>query len=166
MYWPIVIILALLVCGSVLWVGQALRRLAFCREQVSAAWRQLSDELSARREMMPYIVSAVPVSAAQLVEAIGNACDLASHVSGVRESAQAEARLTMSMKRLFALLDAEPAEGGNVNRLRGKLDEIETRIDWLRDCYNRQAETFNALLKRGPARLLAHLPTVRQAELF
>ena len=164
----VVMVLGLAAIGGALWLCQSYRELTFCRGCVGESWRQLQDELTARREMIPYLLASVPAAAVQLVDVAGNACDLAAHVAGVRESAQAEGRLTAAMGRLFELLDSRPEARADTNflTLRGRLHEADERIGMLKDTYNRQAETLNALLKRGPARLLAHFALLSEAECF
>ena len=151
-----------------LWLVQAWRELKFCQAQLGEVWQQLRAELTARREMIPYLVTAAPAEAAALGSVIGNACDLAANVAGVQACSQAEGRLTAAIGRLFALLDSVPTAvvDENVSGLRAHLAEQEARIAMLVESYNRQAETFNTLLSRSPARLLARLALFQQAELF
>jgi hypothetical protein len=117
---------------------------------------------------VPYIVAAVRAGSAQLVEVIGNACDLAANTAGVHECCQAETRLTAAIARLFAALDSVPADaaGATLAGLRAQLEDQETRIALVADAYNRRVETFNTLLARGPARWLAYLTVLRRAELY
>ena len=166
---PIVLIVfAMVVTGLVLWLAEAHQAMVFARKQVAEAWDALGAELVARREIVPYIVASVRVNSAQVLEVIGNACDLAANVAGVQACSQAEGRLTAAIGRLFALLDSVPTAvvDENVSGLRAHLAEQEARIAMLVESYNRQAETFNTLLSRSPARLLARLALFQQAELF
>lgn len=154
--------------GLGLWFVQSHRLLVFAQQQVAEAWAELRAALALRRETVPYIVAAVQVNAQQIVEVIGNACDLASHAAGVRECFQAEARLSAAIGRLFAALDgvATPGAGETAARLRQRMAEHEARVAVLAEAYNRRADTFNTLLTRGPARVFAHLAVFRAAELF
>jgi LemA protein len=161
-------LLVMTAAGLVLWLRQAHRLLVFAQKQVADAWNELKGELMARREMVPYIVAAVQVNSEQLIEVIGNACDLAANVVGVRECAQAETRLTAAIGRLFSLMDALPPStvNENVARLRQGLEEREGRIAMLIEAYNRRAETFNTLLTRGGARAFAYVSMFKVCELF
>lgn len=154
--------------GAALWVAQAWRMLAACRAQMAETWQQLRDELAARREMVPYLVAAAPGGAASLVDVIGNACDLAANVSDVSAASQAEARLSAALNRLAILLDEDEGFPANVNlrHLRVRLAESDGRIDLLRESFNRQVDTFNALLERGGGWLLASASVFRRAERF
>lgn len=163
---PILVIVV--AAGIGLWLMQTRRMLLFAQKQVVDAWAELRAELTARREMVPYIVAAVQVNSEQIVELIGNACDLAANVAGVKECAQAEARLSAAIGRLFSLLDGLPdtVSDANVARLRDNLREHEARIAMLVEAYNRRAETFNTLLSRGSARVFISAAVFRLAELF
>lgn len=165
----IAIILAVVGGVSIaLWLLQAWRTLVFCREQLEETWGQLRAELASRREMVAYLVAAAPAQAASVADVIGNACDLAANVGGVRESSQAETRLAAALSRLAALIDETPGARANANleQLRQRLDEVNARIDLLRGSHNRQANAFNALLDRGAGRLLASFQILRRAEQF
>lgn len=168
MNFTIHIIIAMVMIGIALWFTQVHRLLTFAQKQVGDAWNELKTELMSRREMVPYIVAAVQVNSEQLVEVIGNACDLAANVVGICECAQSEARLTAAIERLFALLDRLPSSEVNENlvRLHKGFQEQQDRITMLIGAYNRRAETFNTLLSRGPARAFAYVAMFKGAVLF
>lgn len=150
-----------------LWLVQAWRMLAFCRAQVAEAWQALQSELAARREMIPYVVAGAPPDASALIDVIGNACDLAANVQGVRECSQAEARLGAALARLVALLNDMPASAApTVAPLSARLMQTEARVALLRGIYNRQVETFNLLLDRAAGRLLASAQCFTKADSF
>ena len=150
------------------WLVQAWRGLRFCQMQIGEVWQQLLAELAARREMIPYLVTAAPSEAAALGSVIGNACDLAANVEGVLEVSQAETRLSAALSRLAILLGEAPdaATNANLDQLRTRLHEMDERVGLLRGAYNRQSDTFNALLDRPAGRLLAYAQFFRKASLF
>lgn len=164
----VVIILVMAGLGGVLWVGQAYRTLAFAQTQLAGAWADLREALEARRETVPYVVAAVPANCSSALDVLGNACDMAANVVGIKESAQAEARLSASITRLLAQLDAE-ADGATLNALhplRDLLKDQEMKIEMFKEMYNRQAEVFNVLLQQRGGRILMSLGLVRSVELF
>lgn len=160
---PIVaIIVALTMVGLGLWIAQAYRSLDYAGGLARAAWEELRGALGARREMVPYIVAAVPTIGGAIVDVIGNACDLATHVNGIRECAQAEARLASAIAKLFSQVDIEADLDlrAALGPLRDRLDEQEMRIGVLKRLYNRQVEAHNLLLRQGGGRILASLGIV------
>jgi len=132
------------------------------------AWDDLKAALLARREMIPYIVAAVPAIVAPVLDVLGNACDLASNVEGVADCSQAEARLSAAIQRVFTQLDSmAPIETLDIlSPLRERIRVQEMRIDVLKESYNRQVELFNTIQRRGAGRVLASWGMVRPAELF
>ena len=164
----VIIILVMAGLGLVLWIGQACRTMRFVRGQMADAWTALKAALDGRRDMVPYIVAAVPARVAPDLDVLGNACDMTANVNGVRECSQAEARLSAAISRLFAQLDADA--GIELREallpLRERLQEQEMRIEVLKGVYNREAELFNALQRGGAARVLVSMGLVKPAELF
>lgn len=166
---PVLLILLAMGClGGILWIAQGHHLLRFARDQMRAAWAELREALLARREMIPYIVAAVPASAESVLDVLGNACDLAANVEGVPECSQAEARLTAAISRVFGQLDAEASLETleMLASLRDRVKVLEMRIELLKGAYNRQVELFNALQGRGTGRVLASLGVVKPAEFF
>lgn len=166
---PVFLVIAgMALVGLGLWVAQAYRTLSCAREQVEEAWELLKEALAARREMVPYIVAAVQVHAGQVMDVLGNACDLATNVAGVRDCSQAENRLTAAIARVFALVDEEQAEAANesVNKLRESLAGHDMKIEFCKGQFNRQVEMFNGLLGHGGARLLASIGLFKPADAF
>jgi hypothetical protein len=165
----ILLILAVVTAlGFALWLVQAWRMLVFCRAQCTDAWGQLRAELAARREMIPYVVTAANPGKGALVDVIGNACDLAANVEGVRESSQAEARLGAALNGLLAQLDQDETDAANAHlkQLRERMDELNARIALQHETYNRQVDTFNALLDRAAGRLMASVQLFRRVDRF
>ena len=164
----VVIVLIMMGVGGALWVGQAYRTLCFARAQLMEAWETLRAALAIRREMMPYIVASVPINIAPLLDVLGNACDMAANLSGIRECSQAEARLSAAMGRLFSQLDGEAAleTRESLFPLRERLKDQEMKIGILKDLYNNQVAVFNTLQKQGAARVLVSFGVIKPAELF
>lgn len=164
----ILIVMTMLMLGGLLWIGQGYRLLRYARGQIQDAWTELRVALLERREMIPYIVAAVPTRVASVLDVLGNACDLAANVEGVPECSQAEGRLSAAINRVFAQLDT----GGSgeevvmLTSLRDRVKVQEMRIELLKGMYNRQVELFNGLQRRGAGRVLASLGVVRYAEAF
>jgi hypothetical protein len=158
----------MVVVGAVMWVGQAYRMLRFARIQLVDAWEELKASLEECREMVPYIVASVPANISPALDVLGNACDLAANVEGVRECSQAEARLKAAISRLFEQLDTEATIEtlDLLSPLRERIKDQTMRVDLLKESYNRLAEIYNALLQKGAARVLVSLGMARPVELF
>lgn len=164
----ITIVMIMLLLGGVMWVCQAYRMLRMARFHLMDSWTELKAALNDRREMIPYIVAAMPVNISPILDVLGNACDLAANVEGVQECSRAEARLSAVMSKLFAQLDTEaPIETLEIlSPLRDRLKDQEMRVTLLKEAYNRQADLFNALQLGGAARMLVSLGLVLPVEKF
>jgi hypothetical protein len=164
----LLILMTMMLLGGLLWVAQGFRLLRYARGQIQEAWLELRAALLERREMIPYIVAAVPTRVASVLDVLGNACDLAANVEGVPECSQAEGRLSAAISRVFVQLDtgAPLEELEMLASLRDRVKVQEMRIELLKGLYNRQVELFNALQRRGAGRVLASLGVVKFAELF
>jgi hypothetical protein len=169
MMFPVVVIfLAVILAGGVMWVGQAYRMLSFARIQRDEAWVELRSALQECRDMIPYIVAAVPANISPALDVLGNACDLAANVEGVRECSQAESRLKAAISRLFEQLDTDATIEtlDMLLPLRERLKDQAMRVEVLKEAYNRMALVYNSLLKKGAARILVSLGMARPVELF
>ena len=168
MFPVIVIILAMILAGGVMWVGQAYRMITFARIQRDEAWLELRTALQECRDMIPYIVAAVPANISPALDVLGNSCDLAANVEGVRECSQAESRLKAAIGRLFEQLDTEASLEtlDMISPLRDRLKDQAMRVEVLKEAYNRMASVYNALLKKGAARILVSVGMARPVELF
>jgi hypothetical protein len=169
MMFPVVVIfLAVILAGGVMWVGQAYRMLSFARIQRDEAWVELRTALQECRDMIPYIVAAVPANISPALDVLGNACDLAANVEGVRECSQAESRLKAAISRLFEQLDTDATIEtlDMLLPLRERLKDQAMRVEVLKETYNRMASVYNSLLKKGAARILVSLGMARPVELF
>jgi len=164
----LLLIMTMVILGGALWAAQGYRLLRLARGQTLEAWLELREALLARREMIPYIVAAVPSSVASILDILGNACDLAANVEGVLECSQAEARLSAAISKLFSQLDAEASAETlkMMSSLRERVKDQAMRIELLQGIYNRQVESFNALQRRGSGRVLASFGVVKFAEVF
>ncbi|MEI6515807.1 MAG: hypothetical protein WCO77_07515, partial [bacterium] len=78
----ITIVMIMLLLGGVMWVCQAYRMLRMARFHLMDSWTELKAALNDRREMIPYIVAAMPVNISPILDVLGNACDLAANVEG------------------------------------------------------------------------------------
>ncbi|MEI6788288.1 MAG: LemA family protein [bacterium] len=169
MMFPVtVIILVMILAGGVMWVGQAYRILTFARIQRDEAWLELKTALQECRDMIPYIVAAVPAHISPALDVLGNACDMAANVEGVRECSQAESRLKAAVSRLFEQLDTDATLEtlDMIMPLRERLKDQGMRVELLKDAYNRMASVYNSLLKKGAARILVSVGMARPVELF
>lgn len=147
---------AFLVLATALWYGRLCRDLRLLQNEMRTAWNQLREALQARRELVPYLIAALDCKDWPEAEVLGNACDLASNVSGVMETAEAEARLDAILERLQARVEAAPSGAGSpAGRWLRQLQSANLYVSMMAGSYNQHAEAFNQRRRRLPAVLAA-----------
>lgn len=132
------------------------------RNQVEAAWRQIDVQLKRRRDLVPNLVEAVKGYMAherQTLDAVIQARNAAvGAANGPREGQiQAEAALSGSLGRLFALSEAYPDLKANQNvlQLQEELSSTENKIAFARQHYNDSVMAQNTRVESFPAVLVA-----------
>lgn len=132
------------------------------RNQVEAAWRQIDVQLKRRRDLVPNLVEAVKGYMAherETLDAVIRARNAAvGAADGPREGQiQAEAALSTSLGRLFALSEAYPdlKASTNVLQLQEELSSTENKIAFSRQHYNDSVMAQNTRVESFPAVLVA-----------
>ncbi|MBL8706000.1 MAG: LemA family protein [Rhodospirillales bacterium] len=132
------------------------------RNQVEAAWRQIDVQLKRRRDLVPNLVEAVKGYMAherETLDAVIRARNAAvGAADGPREGQiQAEAALSGSLGRLFALSESYPDLKANQNvlQLQEELSSTENKIAFARQHYNDSVMAQNTRVESFPAVLVA-----------
>ncbi len=88
--------------------------------------------------------------------------------NAMKELSAAEATLTGSLGRLFAVAEAYPDLKANttMNNLMAELTETENKVAFARQAYNDAAMTYNTTRETFPTNLLAGMFNFGPAELF
>jgi len=132
------------------------------KNQVEAAWRQIDVQLKRRRDLVPNLVEAVKGYMGHerdTLDAVVKARNAAvSAADGPREGQiQAEAALSGTLGRLFALAEAYPdlKANQNVMQLQEELSSTENKIAFSRQHYNDSVMAQNTRVESFPAVLIA-----------
>jgi LemA protein len=132
------------------------------RNQVEAAWRQIDVQLKRRHDLVPNLVEAVKGYMGHerdTLDAVIRARNAAvGAADGPREGQiQAEAALSGSLGRLFALSEAYPDLKANQNvlQLQEELSSTENKIAFSRQHYNDSVMAQNTRVESFPAVLVA-----------
>jgi len=151
-----------------LWLLRVATELKRCREEIRLSWTQLLETLFLRREIMPYLVTSISCREPEMVQTIGNACDLAVSSTKISDQGRAEQRLGAALERLLAAVEKNPdvTSDPNFKRLTGELKMLGTRIEFLAGTYNKQAIAYNIRLAGPSAKVLGLFVDIARAELF
>ncbi len=151
-----------------IWLVRVYGEIHRFRGEVNCSWVQLREAIVCRREIMPYLIASITLKEREVVEAIGNACDLASPSAGVPEQARAESRLNTALRNLLIVMSehAEVHDDPSVRRICLELQALDQRIDILRDLYNQQVSAYNDRLNGMSARILSLFVPLKTADAF
>lgn len=162
----VIVILDVILMG--VWLIRVHGEINRFREEVNCSWTQLREAIVCRREIMPYLIASISLQEREVVEAIGNACDLASQVASIPEQARAESRLNAALRNLLIMVSehTEFSADPSFQRICLELKTLDQRIDFLCDLYNQQVATYNNRLESPQTRLLSLFISLNKAEVF
>ena len=147
-------------------------RLVALDESVSSAWAQVGNVYQRRADLIPNLVETVKGAAdfekstlTQVVEARAKATQIQMEVSSeVLNNPQAferfqaaQGELSGALARLLVAVERYPELKANENflALQSQLEGTENRIAVERRNFNETAQTYNAQIRRIPARFIA-----------
>ncbi len=137
-------------------------RLVTARNDVQNAWSQIDIQLKRRHDLIPNLVSSVRGyldHERQILGQVISARSLALAAQRISDKAVTEARLSLEIKGLFAVMEAYPALKANQNvlRLQDELVSTENRITFSRQLYNDLVANYMTLLQVFPDAVIASL---------
>jgi LemA protein len=178
-----VTLIAIIVLFFVLMYGVSIyNRLVSLRNRYKNAYSQIDVQLKRRYDLIPNLVetakgylqhergtleaviSARNAASAANVRAAANPGD----ASAMKELSGAEAALTGTLGRLFALAEAYPDLKANttMNKLMEELTSTENKVAFARQAYNDSVMTYNTQREVFPSNIIAGAFNFGPAELF
>jgi LemA protein len=167
----ILLVFAILVVISVLWVVSSYNGLVSLKNQALNGWKQIDVQLKRRHDLIPNLVETVKgvmkfeqETLTKVIEARNKAISATT----VAEKAQQENLLTGALKQLFALVENYPnlKANENVSKLQEELTTTENRIGFARQFYNDIATKFNITQETFPNNIIANAFGFKRDELF
>ncbi len=164
----------LLVAASaffLLWFGLAYNRFVRSSERTKEAWSGIEVQLTRRASLIPNLVETVRGYASHEREALAEvtrARALLEEARGAAESDEANERLSAAVGRLLAVAEAYPELKASRSflDLQEELADVEEKIAFARQFYNRNVATFNARAGSVPDVLVAMAFRFRPFEFF
>ncbi len=142
-------------------------------EEVSSAWSQVENQYQRRLDLIPNLVNTVKGYASheeslftQIAEARSKAGGTVSIDSSITddpdkfaEYQKIQGELSSSLQRLLAVTESYPELKSNENflALQDELAGTENRISVERKRYNDAAKSYNTLIRRFPANIVANM---------
>ncbi|MGK2878479.1 MAG: LemA family protein [Solirubrobacterales bacterium] len=132
------------------------------RNLVDESWSGVDVQLKRRRDLLPNLVATVQAYAAQEAETLQIVAEArvvaesASHANAI-QGANAENRVTHSLRGLFAVTENYPALKADQNfmQLQRELVDIENQVAGARTIFNGNARAYNDKIQSIPANFFA-----------
>ena len=171
---PVIIVLAVLVGVFLLFVlfllltyNGLVRSRIRCRE----AWSGIDVQLKRRASLIPNLVETVKGYAAherEVLENVTRARAMLEQASSPGQAAQADNALTQTLRSLFAVAENYPQLKANENflSLQKELSDVEEKIAFARQFYNRNVMDFNQRIEVFPNVIIAHTFNFAPFEFF
>ena len=177
------LVLLAIAAAMVFWLIGAYNGLISLKNQVANAWKQIDVQLKRRHDLIPNLVEAakgaMQFERQTLDEVISARNSAIAATSGggtgampsaqlVAQTAAAEGKLTASLGRLFAVVEAYPQlkATGNIAALQEELTSTENKIAFSRQLYDDTATEYNTKQQQFPTSLVAGMAGASAASLW
>ncbi len=167
------IVIAVIVVLTLLWLVGAYHGLVRLRNQLKNAWAQIDVQLKRRWDLIPNLIETVKgytKHEADTLQRVTEARTEAQKSSGqsVAQRAQAEGELSAALGRLMVVVEAYPDLKANQNylALQEELTSTENRIGFARQFYNDSVMKFNNKTQIFPTNIVANMFNFKAAEFF
>ena len=170
----IVIILAVLLV-AVLLMGLMMlgiyNGLIRSRVRTREAWAGIDVQLKRRASLIPNLVETVKGYASherEVLENVTRARAMLEQAGSAGQAAQADNVLTGALRSLFAVSENYPQLRANENflELQRELSDIEEKIAFARQFYNRNVVDFNTRIQVFPSVIIANMFNFERSEFF
>jgi len=160
----IIVLLALMVLG----IYNGLIR---SRMRTREAWSGIDVQLKRRADLVPNLVETVRGYASherETFENVTRARAMLEQATGPAQAAQANNQLTQALRSLFAVAEAYPQLRASENfmALQSQLSDIEEKIAYARQFYNRNVTDFNSRIQVFPNVMIANMFNFQPFEFF
>jgi LemA protein len=135
------------------------------------AWSGIDVQLKRRANLIPNLVETVKGYAAherEVFEAVTRARRGLFQAGGTAATAAANGNLTQALGRLLAVAEGYPDLKASANflKLQAELSDVEEKIAYARQFYNRNVAVFNARIRSVPDVLIARVCGFQPFEFF
>ena len=156
----IIVVVAILVLVALYYVGKRNSIIA-ARNRVDESWSGIDVQLKRRHDLVPNLVETVKGYAAHESEVFEKATKAraeAMQAGGVKETAQAESKLSGALTELRAVAENYPTLRAteNFQQLSRNLSELEDEIQAARRIYNSNVQSYNTDIQQFPGSIIAN----------
>ena len=168
-------IILLVLLGVVVLAGLVLlgmyNGLVRARVRAREAWSGIDVQLKRRASLIPNLVETVKGYAAheqEVLENVTRARAMLEQAGGAAQAAQADNVLTGALRSLFAVSENYPQLRANENflALQKELSDVEEKIAFARQFYNRNVMVFNTRIQVFPSVIIANMFNFERFDFF
>ena len=155
----------------IIWPVSLYNKMVRADEQVSQSWGQVENVYQRRADLIPNLVNTVKGAAdferntlQAVIEARANATSMKIDPTQLTEEnlaafQKAQDNLSSSLSRLMVVVERYPELKANQNflELQAQLEGTENRITVERMKFNESVQSYNSLIRRFPANIVAGL---------
>ncbi len=155
-----IVVVVVLALGAVFWLMGAYNGMVRSRNRCQEAWSGIDVQLRRRASLIPNVVETVKGYAAherETLEAVTRARSSLESAGSAHQAAEANNLLSQALRSLFAVAEAYPQLQASENfmGLQRELGDIEEKIAFSRDFYNRNVLDYNTRLQTFPNVVIA-----------
>ncbi len=166
----LIVLLAVVVVAGLLLLG-IYNGLIRARVRALEAWSGIDVQLKRRASLIPNLVETVKGYAAheqEVLENVTRARAMLEQAGGPAQAAQADNVLTGALRSLFAVSENYPQLRANENflALQKELSDVEEKIAFARQFYNRNVMDFNTRIQVFPSVIIANMFNFERFEFF
>lgn len=145
----------------------------FVRAQLRSreAWSAIDVQIKRRADLVPNLVETVRGYASheqETLEGVIRARGALVQAQGTAEAAGADHLLTQALGRLFAVVEAYPQlkASNNFTALQKELSDIEEKVAFARQFYNRNVLDYNTRIEVFPQSIIANVLNLKPLTFF
>ena len=166
----LIVLLAVVILGGLLLLG-IYNGLIRARVRAREAWSGIDVQLKRRASLIPNLVETVKGYAAheqEVLENVTRARAQLEQAGGAAQAAQADNMLTSALRTLFAVSENYPQLRANENflALQKELADVEEKIAFSRQFYNRNVMDFNTRIQVFPSVIIANMFNFERFDFF
>lgn len=166
----LIVLLAVIIVGGLVVLGMY-NGLIRARVRCNEAWSGIDVQLKRRASLIPNLVETVKGYAAherEVLENVTRARAQLEQAGGAAQAAQADNMLTGALRSLFAVAENYPQLKANENfmALQQELSDVEEKIAYSRQFYNRNVLDFNTRIQVFPSVIIANMFNFERFDFF
>ncbi len=166
----LIVLLAVVVVAGLAMLGMY-NGLIRARVRSREAWSGIDVQLKRRASLIPNLVETVKGYAAhekEVLENVTRARAMLEQAGGPAQAAQADNVLTGALRSVFAVSENYPQLRANENflALQKELSDVEEKVAFARQFYNRNVMDFNTRIQVFPSVIIANMFNFERFEFF